>query len=264
MTSSSSAAGSGVTAVRALSKHGLVAFNFESLRGVLEGPFMLGTRKFMFDLLDEFVDDAGPEASQLFCLVGGGGTGKSVFAATWLRRFGERAVAWHFCLHHDPSKSDPLAIVRSLAARLLDRLAGFKLEKAEIEAAQSLVKVDDVFQALIAKPLAAMEPPAEPVAILIDALDEIPKERRLAVVELITGSLSTLPKWVRLFVTARPDRSTKRRLGAKFALTELLVDDKSNLLDVQSYPTRVAKDCIDATVTVADLEMDVTASLVPP
>ena len=84
VSSSSVAAGSGATAARALSnKHGLVAFNFES-RGVLEGLFMLGTRKFMFDLLDEFVDAAGPEASQLFCLVGGGGTGKSVFAATWL------------------------------------------------------------------------------------------------------------------------------------------------------------------------------------
>ena len=44
---------------------------------------------------------------------------------------GERAVAWHF--HHDPSKSAPLAIVRSLAARRLARLAGVRLEKAEIE-----------------------------------------------------------------------------------------------------------------------------------
>ena len=219
--SSNVAAGSGVTAVRALSKHGLVAINFESLRGVLEGPFMLGTRKFMFDLLDEF-DDAGPEASQLFCLVGGGGTGKSVFAATWLKRIGERVVAWHFCLHHDPSKSDPLAIVRSLAARLLDRLAGFKLEKAEIEAAQSLAKVDDVFQALIAKPLAAMEPPAEPaVAILIDALDEIPKERRLAVVELITGSLSTLPKWEKL---ARQQLSAQLREAHEAQARRLQID----------------------------------------
>ena len=46
-------------------------------------------------------------------------------AAAWLQRIGARAAAWHFCLHHSPSQSEPVAMVRSIAAQLRERLPGF-------------------------------------------------------------------------------------------------------------------------------------------
>ena len=65
--------------------------------------------------------------------------------------------------------------------------------------------VKEVFETLIAAPLAEVTQPASPQLMMIDALDEIPKEGQKPLLELIAKQLALLPTWLRLFVTSRDE-----------------------------------------------------------
>ena len=65
--------------------------------------------------------------------------------------------------------------------------------------------VKEVFETLIAAPLKRVTPPARAQLMMIDALDEIPKEGQKPLLELIAKQLALLPKWLRLFVTSRDE-----------------------------------------------------------
>ena len=113
----------------------------------------------MFDAVEKWRVD--PEAAKLFWLVGGGGTGKSVAAAELLARLldKENAAAWHFCKHTEPARSAPAVLLRSLAGMLCASVEGFEdalKESADVKTD----KVDELFEALIAKPLQNVEAPA--------------------------------------------------------------------------------------------------------
>ena len=62
-----------------------------------------------------WIDDAG--APQLFWLMGGGGTGKSVLSAEFLRRTFYRTAAWHFCRHDNKEQSSPASLLRRFRGR---------------------------------------------------------------------------------------------------------------------------------------------------
>ena len=80
------------------------------------------------------VPDDARAASQLFWLMGGGGTGKSVLTAELLYRLFHLVVAWHFCRHDDAEQSTPCALLRSLAAMLCTRLPGFEAALGDVPA----------------------------------------------------------------------------------------------------------------------------------
>ena len=117
-----------------------------------------GTREWVFDAVEKW--RVNPEAAKLFWLVGGGGTGKSVAAAELLARLldKENAAAWHFCKHTEPARSAPAVLLRSLAGMLCATVDGFEdalKESADVKTD----KVDELFEALIAKPLQSVEAP---------------------------------------------------------------------------------------------------------
>ena len=73
-------------------------------------------------------------------------------------------------------------MLRSLAAMLCHRLPGYAdaLGDAVPEAILASTDASEIFGALFAAPLRALSPPPEPLLIIIDALDEIPRaEQRL-------------------------------------------------------------------------------------
>ena len=49
-----------------------------------------------------------------------------MLTAELMRRLNERVAAWHFCRHDDKEKSEPRALLRSLAAMLCHRLPSYK------------------------------------------------------------------------------------------------------------------------------------------
>ena len=199
--------------------------------------------------------------------MGGGGVGKSVLTAELLHRAyrSNRVVAWHFCRHDNPQQSSPDALLRSLAAMLCARLPGYKEALSEVSA--ELLKSTDpkeLFAALFTAPLQKVKDPETPSLIILDALDELPKQGQKPLLSVIAAQLSTLPKWLRLFVTSREEPQIKVAL-ARFKPKELRADEAKNRADVEvrclaPSSTACFAKLIDI-LTMALLTMDVVLSM---
>ena len=85
---------------------------------------------------------------------------------------------------------------------------------------------------LFTAPLLKVKSPETPSLIILDALDELPKQGQKPLLSVITAQLSTLPKWLRLFVTSREEPQIKAAL-AKFKPKELRADEAKNRADVE-------------------------------
>ena len=135
--------------------------------------------------------------------------------------------------HDNPQQSSPDALLRSLAAMLCARLPGYKEALGEV--ALELLKATDpkeLFVALFTSPLQKLKSPAKPSFIILDALDELPKQGQKPLLSVIAAQLSTLPQWLRLFVTSREEPQIKAAL-AKFKPKELRADEAKNRADVE-------------------------------
>ena len=222
--------------VHGLEAHGLEAHDFTTLWHEKLEAHLAGTREWAFTEIFAWLDTAPSDAAaQLFWLMGGGGVGKSVLTAELLRRAhaSNRVVAWHFCRHDNPQQSSPDVLLRSLAAMLCARLPGY--EEALGEASVELLEATDtkeLFAALFTAPLQKVKSPDTPSLIILDALDELPKQGQKPLLSVITAQLSTLPKWLRLFVTSREEPQIKVAL-ARFKPKELRADEAKNRADVE-------------------------------
>ena len=150
---------------------GLAPHNFSRLIEEKLAAHLAGTREWAFSEILAWLDTATPtECAQLFWMMGGGGTGKSVLTAALLKRVFPRVAAWHFCRHDDPQASSPPALLRSLAAMLWHRLPGYAAALTDVPA-ESVTNPQELFTALFEGPLAKVEAPEKPLLIILDALD---------------------------------------------------------------------------------------------
>jgi hypothetical protein len=215
-------------------EHGLEAHDFSDLWHEKLAVHHAGTREWAFTEIFAWLD-ATSDATQLFWVMGGGGVGKSVLAAELLNRAyrSNRVVAWHFCRHDNQQQSSPDALLRSLAAMLCTRIPGYK--EALGEASGELLKSidpEELFTALFTVPLQKVKSPEKSSLIILDALDELPKQGKKPLLNVIAAQLSTLPKWLRLFVTSREEPQIKAALE-EFEPKELRADEANNRADVE-------------------------------
>ena len=236
------------------------ALDFSAIIADKRQQHLKGTREWVFDTVEKWRVD--PDAAQLFWLVGGGGTGKSVAAAELLARLldKENAAAWHFCKHTEPARSAPAVLLRSLAGMLCATVAGF--EDALTETADVKTdKVDELFEALIAKPLQSVEAPRgadNALVLIIDALDELPRDALKPVLSLLSTELKELPPWIKIVATSRDEAQIKAALSG-YTPTELRVDEGRNRQDVRAYLTVLAKQHVELEVTMESLRREVEA-----
>ena len=217
--------------LRVAATHGLEAHDFTNLWHEKLLAHLTGTREWAFTEIFTWLDAS--DAVQLSWLMGGGGVGKSVLTAELLRRAFPRVVAWHFCRHDNPQQSSPAALLRSLAAMLWERLPGYRDALGEVSS-ELLTSTDpaELFATLFKAPLLKVESPDTPRLIILDALDELPKQGQKPLLAVITTQLSTLPTWLRLFVTSREEPQIKSAL-AGFKPKELRADEANNRSDVE-------------------------------
>jgi hypothetical protein len=189
--------------------------------------------------------------------MGGGGTGKSVLSAELLGRLlGHRRIAaWHFCRHDNKEQSTPASLLRSLCAMLCHTLDGFEAALDEVPDA-TVTDPKELFRKLLEAPLRKVQPPKEVLLIIIDALDELPKEWQQALLSVIAGQLSSLPPWLRLFVTSREEPQIKAALR-EFNPRELRADEAKNRADVEVYLRTIARTHVKGKVSMATLEGDI-------
>jgi hypothetical protein len=171
------------------------ALDLSAIIAEKRGQHLQGTREWVFDAVEKWRVD--PDAAKLFWLVGGGGTGKSVAAAELLARLldKENVAAWHFCKHTEPARSAPAALLCSLAGMLCATVDGFEEALREGGGDNATDKVDKLFQALIAEPLQSVEAPRgadDALILIIDALDELPRDALKPVLSLLANELKLL------------------------------------------------------------------------
>ena len=236
---------------------GLKPHDFRELWHEKKSAHLRGTREWAFAEILEWLDH--PTSPQLFWLMGGGGTGKSVLTAELLDRVIHRTVAWHFCRHDNPAQSAPGSLLRSLAAMLAHRLPGYK-EKLEATGVPGEA-VDDpaeLFKALFETPLlvSKVHAPEKPLLVILDALDELPKESQKPLLAVIASQLSRLPPWLKLFVTSREEPQIGKALS-RFKPKELRADEAKNRADVEVYLRTIARQHIKGEARIADIEADV-------
>ena len=218
----------------------LHAYDFTSLFKEKLAQHMPGTREWAFSEIECWLDD--PQGRRLFWLMGGGGTGKSVLSAALLERDRRsdrrRVAAWHFCRHDNKEQSAPANLLRSLAAMLSAALSAHGAALAEdpkaVEEALASSDPKVVFEALLAAPLRKVPAPNDGSAmvLMIDALDEIPKEGQKPLLSVLVDQLKQLPEWLRFFVTSRDEPAIRASL-AKFEPKELRADEAKNRADVE-------------------------------
>ena len=151
-------------------------------------------------------------------------------------------------------------LLRSLAGMLCATVEGFE-DALKESAGVETDKVDELFEALLAKPLRSVEAPRgadDALVLIIDALDELPRDALQPVLSLLATELKTLPPWIKLVVTSRDEAQIKAALKG-YTPSELRVDEARNRQDVRAYLTVLAKEHVELEVTMESLRHEVEA-----
>ncbi|XP_046858463.1 uncharacterized protein LOC124451912 [Xenia sp. Carnegie-2017] len=212
--------------------------NFNGLIKDLNKKYLPGTRQWLFEKLDTWFNDKSEDASNVMILIAGPGVGKSVFAAEVCRRYSEKKklAACHFCRYNRSDYRNPRKLIESLASSMCDTISNFKsILNEELQRNNSKESITDKFLVLLNNPLHSLGD-YEPMLLVIDALDESQVEGKSELLELITDEFDRLPKWIKIFITSRPELPVQRKLKDMNPV-EITTDprDENNEEDLHKY-----------------------------
>ncbi|XP_046857878.1 uncharacterized protein LOC124451301 [Xenia sp. Carnegie-2017] len=188
--------------------------NFNGLIKDLNKKYFEGTRQWLFEKLDTWFNDKSEDASNVMILIAGPGVGKSVFAAEVCRRYSgkKKLAACHFCRYNRSDYRNPRVLIESLASAMCDTISDFKSKlNEELQRNHSKQSITDKFLVLLYNPLHSLED-YEPMLLVIDALDESQVDGKSELLELIVEEFDRLPKWIKIFITSRPELPVQKEL----------------------------------------------------
>ncbi|XP_046858131.1 uncharacterized protein LOC124451516 [Xenia sp. Carnegie-2017] len=188
--------------------------NFNGLIKDLNKKYLEGTRQWLFETLDTWFNDRIEDSSNVMILIAGPGVGKSVFAAEVCRRYSEKKklAASHFCRYNRSDYRNPRILIESLASSMCDTISNFKSKlNEELQRNHSKDSITDAFRVLLNDPLHSLED-HEPMILVVDALDESQVDGKSELLELIAEEFDRLPKWIKIFITSRPELPVQKEL----------------------------------------------------
>ncbi|XP_046858520.1 uncharacterized protein LOC124451968 [Xenia sp. Carnegie-2017] len=211
---------------------------FDGLIKDLNKKYLEGTRQWLFKKLDTWFNDRSEDASNVMILIAGPGVGKSVFAAEVCRRYSEKKklAACHFCRYNRSDYRDPRKLIESLASNMCDTMSNFKSElNEELLRNNSKESITDKFLVLINNPLHSLKN-HKPMLLVIDALDESQVDGKSELLELIAEEFDRLPKWIKIFITSRPELPVQKELK-EMSPVEITTHprDEKNERDLHKY-----------------------------
>ena len=165
------------------------------------------------------------------------GFGKSAFAAKVCKEYKERKqlAASHFCNSSYSEYSDPYKMLESLASHLSENVDGFGEKLAEqLQQNYSITTIGDAFCVFLKEPLNSLPDQKRNILIVIDGLDESVSCEKKHLLNVIEEEFHMLPKWVKIFITSRPELPTKEKLEY-LNHVEILRSDKDNQVDLKCY-----------------------------
>ena len=195
--------------------------------------FQDGTRQWFFDKLATWFRD---KESSVMILTAGPGVGKSVLSAKLCELYEESGelAACHFCDFRTADYRDPHRILESLASQMCHNVDGFREKLIQcLRRKHSRESLPDACRVLLNDPLHSLRR-YEPMLIVVDALDESNKSEFL---ELVAAEFFELPKWIKIFISSRPELQVRKKLEHLNPL-EILPDHHQNNLDLKLFIQR--------------------------
>ena len=204
--------------------------NFTSDIKALAGKYHRDTRVWIFAFVERWFINS---EESVLVLVANAGMGKSVIAAELCTRMekDKRLAAKHFCHYSNKLRKNPRTMIQSLTRMLCENVPNF--EEALTEHASTVDITDlnlaELFLVLLEEPVNMIADPGFTMLILIDALDECDSEE---FVDIIAEHFHLLPKWIKCFVTTRPQSYIEQKLAC---FNTLVIDasSKENLRDIK-------------------------------
>ena len=168
-------------------------------------------------------------------LKGKAGIGKTAFVAELASRRNE-IKAVYFCKYNDNERSNPKRAIMSIAYYLSTQLDEYRNNLLELDLSHLQEKnARRLFEYLIIDPLNKITYNGEPLVCVIDALDEATIQSRNELVDVISGCIEQLPKWVKWVVTSRDDLFLRRYLS-KFRTIDMdNVNIAENIADIRGF-----------------------------
>ena len=206
----------------------LAKFFFKRKIEELTKRFHSDTRKWFFDDFKKRLND---NVSRVMILTAGPGVGKSVLSAKICELYEESRplAACHFCDFRISDSRDPYMILQSLASQMSDNVDGFRDKLSEtFYREHSRDSLSDTFRVLLNDPLQTLDR-TEPMLIVVDALDESKTPIKSELLDLISDQFSQLPKWVKIFISSRPELQVREKLEHLNPVEIHPDDDKHNL-----------------------------------
>lgn len=206
-------------------------------------------RAWLFEAVEKWrttpQSDPSGSDSRIFWIMGAPGFGKSFFAAHLAHFYGRGTVIGvHFCAYDKPDHRSAPRIIRTLAFQLATRLPDYRKllltlpEIAELDRKQTAA---ELFDYLLANPLKlSITGGRERLLIVIDALDEAGSasaqggDGRNELVEMLARHAPSLPDWIGLVVTSRPESDVRAPLQG---LNPFVLDTatEANRADLREY-----------------------------
>ncbi|KAJ3295434.1 hypothetical protein HDU79_009123 [Rhizoclosmatium sp. JEL0117] len=219
----------------------LKPIDFASDLAAYKKDFVEGTRVWLGDEVRDWANSG--EESSVMWVNGAAGTGKSLFSyfvTQYLQPKDFITNVYFFCRHNDDLKNDPVYLVRTLVWMLCEQFPGFRLhvEAAMIadqqSGSQSTILSDpySTFFRLVVGGFSKAIDSSKIVLITIDALDELNIKTREVVLRILTELCPRLPRFVKFFVTGRPEKDIYDCL-TKISSFELEPTAQENLIDVE-------------------------------
>ena len=211
----------------------LSKFDFTGKIDKLCEKFQDGTRKWFLDKLSSWFND---ENSRVMILSAGPGVGKSLLAAKVCDLYKQRddLAATHFCDVKFSDSRNPKRILQSLASQMSENVEGFHDKLTEVLCREhSDDSLPDAFRVLLHDPLHALNRD-DPMLIVVDALDETKTDAKSDFLELIAEEFSRLPKWIKIFITSRPELQVREKLE-HLVHVEILPDNRSHQVDLERF-----------------------------
>ena len=211
----------------------LAKFFFKRKIEDLSKKFHSDTREWFLDDFKKWLND---NESRVMILTAGPGVGKTVLSAKICDLYEEsrQLAACHFCDFRISDSRDPYMILQSLASQMCDNVDGFRDKLSETFSRQhSRDSLSDTFRVLLNDPLQALDR-TEPMLIVVDALDESKTPVKNELLDLISDQFPHLPKWIKIFISSRPELQVREKLE-HLNPVEICPDDDKHNLDLKQF-----------------------------
>jgi len=201
-------------------------------------------RQWLVARYEDWLSKPSPgNANKVFRIEGGPGMGKTAVASYLAHATKSSVLGVHLCKSSSAITHNPGQLVLSLAYQMATRLPDYRARLLKVPCIKNpeLMKDEDagsLWDMLISEPLAGAGKAGlinrQRLAIVIDGLDEATRNGQNPIVELLVDHIQTLPSWVGVVLTGRPDPELTQSLK-HYTPQVINGDDPANVEDLRHY-----------------------------